>query len=123
MNSDVVIDVKGRATLGGELVCVFDTYQPGRDSEISLINFSESTGDFAVTRVEGMEEECVQPSWNKGSQKFALLLSVSDEDSCNENSGDDSVDWRIIVGVVVGVVLFCIIVAAVFFWVHKIRSM
>jgi hypothetical protein len=119
--SGVIFDIKGRAMLGGGLVVVFEQYQPARgDGVIPLINFTDSVGDFAFTRVEGREDECVHTELRKETQRYALLLSVSNEDGCDAE--EDGVDWRIIVGVVAGVVFISIIVAAVLFWIHRVRS-
>jgi hypothetical protein len=88
-----------------------DQYQPkptpGEDEEVILMTYRQVEGDFDSQIVEGNDDECVEATLSKGNQRYSLLLSTSDDEDCTD---DDSVDWRIIVGVVGGVIFVALAV-------------
>jgi hypothetical protein len=114
--------VKQTARLGGGLVVEFGQYQPTQPIVIELINYTDATGDFEVTRTEGIEKECLQTQFQRQNQRYSLLLSVSTDDACASDSDNDSVDWGIIVGVVVGVVVLSVVIGGGLFYYKKIRT-
>lgn len=96
-----------------------DQYQPKPDEdEVILMTYRTVEGDFDSQTVEGNDDECVETTLSKGNQRYSLLLRASDDEEC----ADDSVDWRIIVGVVAGVVFVALIVTIGLLVYCKVKS-
>jgi hypothetical protein len=117
---DVGLEIGNSAKLGGKIVVNFDQYKPkpGEDEEVILMTYRQVEGDFESQSVEGNDDECVEATLSKGNQRYSLLLSTSDDDNCT----DDSVDWRIIVGVVAGVVFVALVITIGIVVYMRIRS-
>src|SRR5262245_45142693 len=126
VHSDTPVTVGGHAYINGTLVVNFDPgFHPKDGDVIDVIHHNGTSGNFSGVIINNPTQECTvvtsEPKTTEHS--YSILLHVTEDKGCKEDSSQNN-DWIwITIGVVVGCVVLIAIITLSWFYYRRIKTM